>query len=63
VTRKRVLVSGLAPVLLLLLPLEIAIWGGWRVPLHIAAQLGGSARQERPRDRPTREILIVGEDS
>ena len=34
VTRKRVLVSGLAPVLLLLLPAEIAVWGGWRVPLH-----------------------------
>ena len=38
VTRKRVLVSALVPLLLLLLPLDIAVWGGWRVPLHTAFQ-------------------------
>ena len=43
VTRKRVLVSGLAPVLLLLLPAELAVWGGWRTPLHTAFQFTGGA--------------------
>jgi hypothetical protein len=43
VTRKRVLVSGLAPVLLLLLPAEIAVWGGWRVPLHTVFQFAAGA--------------------
>jgi hypothetical protein len=42
VTRKRVLVSGLLPVLLLLLPAEIAIWG-WRAPLHTIFQLTAGA--------------------
>lgn len=43
VTRKRVLISGLAPVLLLLAPAEFAVWGGWRVPLHVAFQLAAGA--------------------
>jgi hypothetical protein len=43
VTRKRVLVSGLAPALLLLLPIEIASWSGWRVPLHGIFQLAAGA--------------------
>jgi hypothetical protein len=43
VTRKRVLVSGLGPVLLLLLPAEIGIWGGWRAPLHAVFQLAAGA--------------------
>lgn len=43
VTRKRVLVSGLAPVLLVLLPAEIAVWGGWRVPLHTVFQFAAGA--------------------
>ena len=43
VTRKRVLISGLVPVLLLLLPLEIAVWGGWRVPLHAVFQVAAGA--------------------
>ena len=42
VTRKRVLVSGLAPVLILLLPVEIAVWG-WRAPLHTLFQFAGGA--------------------
>jgi hypothetical protein len=43
VTRKRVLVSGLLPVLLLLLPAELAAWGGWRVPLHTVFQFAAGA--------------------
>src|SRR5260221_5205444 len=43
VTRKRVLVSGLGPVLLLLLPFEIAVWGGWRAPLHTVFQFAAGA--------------------
>ena len=43
VTRKRVLISGLAPVLLLLLPTEIAVWRGWRVPLHTVFQFAAGA--------------------
>ena len=43
VTRKRVLVSGLVPVLLLLLPAEIAVGGGWRVPLHTVFQFAAGA--------------------
>jgi hypothetical protein len=43
VTRKRVLVSGLLPLLLLLLPAEIAVWGGWRAPLHTAFQFVAGA--------------------
>ena len=43
VIRKRVLVSGLAPALLLLLPAEIAVWGGWRVPLHTVFQFAAGA--------------------
>ena len=43
VVRKRVLVSGLAPVLLLLLPAEIAVWSGWRVPLHSVFQFAAGA--------------------
>ena len=43
VTRKRVLMSGLLPVLLLLLPAEVAIWGDWRVPLHLIFQFSAGA--------------------
>jgi hypothetical protein len=43
VTRKRVLVSGLVPLLLVLLPLEIAVWGVWRVPLHALFQFVAGA--------------------
>jgi hypothetical protein len=43
VTRKRVLVSGLAPVPLLLLPAEIAVWGDWRAPLHTVFQFAAGA--------------------
>jgi hypothetical protein len=43
VARKRVLASGLAPVLLLLLPAEIAVWRDWRVPLHTLFQLAAGA--------------------
>jgi hypothetical protein len=42
VTRKRVLVSGLASVLLLLLPPEIGVWG-WSGPLHTLFQFAGGA--------------------
>jgi hypothetical protein len=42
-TRKRVLISGLLPVLLFLAPAEIAIWGGWRVPLHTIFQFAAGA--------------------
>jgi len=43
VTRKRVLVSGLVPALLLLLPAELAVWGNWRAPLHSVFQLAAGA--------------------
>jgi hypothetical protein len=43
VTRKRVLVSGLVPVVLLLLPAEAAVWGGWRVPLQTVFQFAAGA--------------------
>jgi hypothetical protein len=43
VTRKRVLVSGLAPTLLLLLPFEIAMWRSWRGPFHSVFQLAAGA--------------------
>jgi hypothetical protein len=43
VTRKRVLISGLLPVLLLLAPAELAIWGGWRAPLHAVFQFAAGA--------------------
>ena len=43
ITRKRVLVSGLAPALLLLLPMEIARQGGWRVPLDTVFQFAAGA--------------------
>jgi hypothetical protein len=43
VTRKRVLMSGLVPVLLLLLPAEIAIWKGWSAPLHTLFQFAAGA--------------------
>jgi hypothetical protein len=43
VTRKRVLVSGLVPVLLLLLPAEIAVWGGSRVALYTIFQFAAGA--------------------
>lgn len=42
-TRKRVLVSGLTPVLLLLLPAEMVVWGGWRAPLHTVFQAAAGA--------------------
>jgi hypothetical protein len=41
--RKRVLVSGLVPVLILLLPAKIAVWRGWSVPLHTALQFAAGA--------------------
>ena len=40
---KRVLMSGLLPALLLLLPAEMAVWGGWRAPLHTVFQLAAGA--------------------
>lgn len=43
VTRKRVLISGLAPVVLLLIPAELAVWGGWRVPLDAVFQFAAGA--------------------
>jgi hypothetical protein len=43
VTRKRVLVSGLVPLLLLLLPLEIAFLGSWRVALYTLFQFAAGA--------------------
>jgi hypothetical protein len=43
VTRKRVLASGLVPVLILLLPAEVAVWRGWRVPLHTVFQFVAGA--------------------
>lgn len=43
VTRKRVLVSGLLPVLLLLAPAEMAVWRDWRVPFHIVFQFATGA--------------------
>jgi len=41
--RKRVLVSGLAPALLLLFPLEVAIWDWRRVLLHAGYQFVAGA--------------------
>jgi hypothetical protein len=43
VARRRVLASGLAPVLFLLLPGEIVIWGSWRAAVHILVQLAAGA--------------------
>jgi len=43
VTRKRVLVSGVAPVLLLLLPIEIALWGPWPAAFRIVFQCAAAA--------------------
>jgi hypothetical protein len=43
VTRKRVLVSGLAPVLLVVFPFEMAAWGAWPAPLHTFFQLAAGA--------------------
>jgi hypothetical protein len=43
VARKRVSISGLAPVLLLMLPAEVAIWRGWRAPLHTLFQFAAGA--------------------
>jgi hypothetical protein len=43
VTRKRVLVSGLAPVLLLLLPAEMAARGGWRASFDVIFQCAAGA--------------------
>ena len=43
VARKRVLLSGLTPLLLLLLPAELAVWKGWRAPLHTLFQLAAGA--------------------
>jgi hypothetical protein len=42
-TRKRILASGLIPVLLLTLPFEIAIWGLSRGAMHVLFQLTGGA--------------------
>ena len=43
VTRKRVLVSGVAPVLLLLLPFEIAVWAPWRALFYTVFQFASAA--------------------
>jgi hypothetical protein len=43
VTRKRVLVSGLAAVLLVLLPVEITVWGGRRGWFYTAVQFAAGA--------------------
>ena len=43
VTRKRVLLSGLAPALILLLPFEIAMWNWWQAPLHTLFQFAAGA--------------------
>jgi len=43
VTRKRVLISGLAPVLLLLVPAEVAVWGTRRVPFELLFQFAAGA--------------------
>lgn len=43
VTRKRVLVSGLLPLVLALAPIEIAIWGLWQWPLHTVFQFCAGA--------------------
>ena len=42
-TRKRVIVSGLLPALFLLLPFEMAWWGGMRGLFHAAFQLATGA--------------------
>jgi hypothetical protein len=43
VTRKRVLISGLAAVLLFLLPAEIVVWGAWSGLLYTIFQFAGGA--------------------
>jgi hypothetical protein len=42
-TRKRVLVGGLLPVLLLILPFEIAVWGWQQGAMHFLFQLASGA--------------------
>lgn len=42
-TRKRVLVSGLAPAIFILVAIQIVAWGGWRIGLHAAFQLAAGA--------------------
>ena len=42
-TRKRVLVSGLVPALVLLVAIQIVAWGGWRIGWHAAFQLAAGA--------------------
>jgi hypothetical protein len=42
-TRKRILIGGLVPVLLLILPFEIAVWGWQQGALHFLFQLTGGA--------------------
>lgn len=42
-TRKRVLVSGVAPATLFLVIIQIAAWGGWRIGWHAAFQLTAGA--------------------
>jgi hypothetical protein len=43
VTRKRVLVSGVVPMLLLLLPFELVLWSGWQIPFHTLFQFAAAA--------------------
>ena len=43
VTRKRAILTGLAPVSLLLIPAEIAVWSNWQAALHTALQLAAGA--------------------
>ena len=43
VTRKRVLVSGLLPLLVVLAAHGDRVWGGWRVPLHALFQFAAGA--------------------
>ena len=43
VTRKRVLVSGILPVLVLLAPVGVALWGPGRALLHIAFEFAAAA--------------------
>ena len=42
-TRKRVLASGLAPALALLVGIQIVAWGGWRIGWHATFQLAAGA--------------------
>ena len=42
-TRKRILIGGLVPALLLILPFEIAVWGWAQAAMHILFQLTGGA--------------------